>query len=352
MAKKHFQGYKGKTSAKIIATGVTAGVISLAIIGGTVANKIINRPTPEHPYNDSYVSDNNNNNFVQEPNIDMEAGYDDFTPDPILPELNQPIIPDNNDNNEELGVEFVEVLAKLTNRSKDYITSVTGTTPNLTISGLTSMNINSNKNEIVLLGQVKVGDNFNHFIATMSNINNGLKIYSLSGGEISETEFINALDELVSSESTDFKLQLKQYISLSNATSVINNILQSRLGELKALNSTDKAVLDEISHLNNLLKNSENLKLNVLLNSRQTDNGYNYSFNISVNTGKHVYLSDLEVGSNRVLTTSALKHTIEEYLSVNTDYAVNSITSTSINNALYLISNTAFDLENDTTLNQ
>lgn len=350
MAKKHFQGYKGKTSARIIATGVTAGVISLAIIGGTVANKIINRPTPEHPYNDSYISDNN---FVQEPNIDMEAGYDDFTPDPILPDLNQPIIPDNNDNNEELGVEFVEVLAKLTNRSKDYITSVTGTAPNLTISGLTSMNINSNKNEIVLLGQVKVGDNFNHFIATMSNINNGLKIYNLSGGEISETEFINALDELVSSESTDFKLQLKQYISLSNATSVINNILQSRLGELTALNSTDKTVLDEISHLNNLLKNSENLKLNVLLNSRQTtDNGYNYSFNISVNTGKYVYSSDLEVGSNRVLTTSALKHTIEEYLSVNTDYAVNSITSTSINNALYLISNTAFNLQNSAPLNK
>ncbi len=345
------KGYK-KFGAKVAAAGVAAGVIAVSITGFTLASKLSkgNRPEAEHPYDDTYLSEDIaiDNTLTQEPTIDMEEGYEDFTPETILPELQKPIIPDDKVE-ETLGVEFVEVLAKLTAKSKEYVASVTGNTPNLTITGLTSMTSNSLNGDVAILGQVKVGENYNHFIASMNNVDTTLAIYQLNDGEVSEEEFINALDEILVNENTTFKLQLKQYIKLSNAEDVINNMLTNRLEAIK----DDTTAVDEINQLNTLLADTSKLKLNVLLNNHQTmDGSHNYSFTIMVNTGKYTYSSDLSVTSSRVLTTTALKHAIEEYLDSNKDYAVDTTASSTVNQAIYIIDDKSFNVEADNTLNK
>jgi len=350
MAKKHFKGYKGKTSAKFIATGVTAGVITLAIIGGNIVSKLSNRPEPEHPYDDSFISDIGNN-AVTEPPIVLDPSYEgEFVPEAILPELKDPIIPDEkpDTNIEDMSVEFVEVLAKLTNKSKEYIQSIHGNTPNLTIIGLNTMSINNNKSEVQLLGQVKVNDSYNYFVTSLTNPDFNLGIFNLPAENLTEEEFVAALDEILSHEETTFVIKLSQYLQLSNSTEIIDKMLQTRLNSLNAIESKDQQTINEISHLNNAIQNSDALKLSLILNDRvATDDGYNFSFSIAVNTGKYLYTCDDAIVSKRILTPTALKHKIEEYLSNSTELSINATPSSAINQVLHVINSTAFNIENE-----
>lgn len=344
--KKQFKGYKGKTSAKIIAGVTVSGVLVASIIGGSLISRL-NKQHEYDPEKETGIIDM----LPEDENIQQDPNYTPDTGDSNVGNIPEP---DKNEDKIEMGVEFVEVLAKLTNKSKDYIATTTGTTPNLTITGLSSMTVNPNSGEIVILGQFSMGDKFNNFVASMTNMDTNLEVYNLSSESITEAEFVSALDELLTAEDTTFKLQLKQHIKLSNENEVIMSMLNTRLNELTALNSTDQSVIDEIDHINALLQDTSKAKLSLLLNNRVTSEtgGYDYSFSVAVNTGKYVYSSDHVINSKRMLTTSALKLSIEDYLDTVTDYKVNSITSSAVNQALYVINDTAFKLDDTATLVQ
>lgn len=344
---KQYKGYKGKVSSKIIATGVTAGVLSLAIFGGsiftTIANKLSNRPIqPEHPY-DSGVVDTDTGNastnpVIKEPSIETEPNYGDFNPEVTLPDLQEPVIPDINDEPIVMDAQYTDVLAKLTAMSKDYIASVTGKTPNVTVTGIGSLNINSNNGEILLLGQLNVGTSFNNFIADITNPDTSLDIYNLSSDSITETDLINGLYEALNDENTQlqsFKMEANK--QLSNQAEVIDGILQTRLNDLIALNSTEEAVTKEIAHIKSLLQDTSKLKLSVTRNNcTQDKNGYHYSFTTTVHTGKYVYDVEHILNSTKYLGTSALKQAIEEYLDTVVDYTVCASTSSVVNQTLYI----------------
>ncbi|MFQ6724457.1 MAG: hypothetical protein ACLRFE_03930, partial [Clostridia bacterium] len=351
---------QGKTRARFLAVGAAAGVVSLAILGSSISNKLSNRPLgPENPYDNSFMTDNfedttpgyETDNLVQEPSINTEEitdaeidsetntdEYVDFETETTLPELEEPVVTEPVVDKDELGAEFTDVLAKLTNKSKDYINAITGSTPNLTITGFSAITIDSNNCNVLLLGQANIGGKFNNFTSTMTNTDVSLEIYNLSSDNVTEDAFISALDQLLSSETTEFKLQLKQHFDLSNKQDVIDTILNTRLDELTALNSDNQAVLDEISHINKLLTDTSGLKLNVLLNNRTSvDGGYNYSFTVSVNTGKYFYTSDNSFVSKRILATTALKQTMEAHLTNPDEFSINAIPSTAVNQALHII---------------
>lgn len=342
MTKKRFLGYKGRTATKIIITAATAGTVALSIVGGSLFTRLY----------DSHQSNDFNNEttpgFVQEDDIHQ---IENDPSNSIVGDIETPVDNITKPTPEEpLGVEFVEVLAKLTNKAKQYVQSVTNSSvePNLTITGFSSMAINSNNGEVMMLGQLRMGDNYSNFTATMKNTNNALAIYSLPSDNISEQDLINALNEYIDDEQTQFSLQLKQHIQVSNQNEVIYNMLQTRLNNLLALNSTEQNIIDEINHLNKAISNVSNLKLTILLDNRQPcQNGYLYAFNASINTGKYVYSSNFSFESNRILATTAVKHNIENRLSDISDCVVTSIPSSAVNKALYLVNSTAFDLQNE-----
>lgn len=124
-------------------------------------------------------------------------------------------------------------------------------------------------------------------------------------------------------------------------------MLQNRLAELKALNSTEAVITNEIAHIESLLQDTSKLKLSVTLNNRtDAESGYNYSFSLTIHTGKYVYNVDHVFNSKASLSTTALKQAIEEHLDTVVDFKVESRTSSAVNQALYIINQTA---ENTTT---
>ena len=330
------KGRKGKIVAPVAAVVITGSVIAAALGGANLIYKLNNENRPNSDKNDIVNSeldtDRFNGDYVQEPDINMENGYGDYTPESILPELQQPIIPEEDNIESTISPEFVDTLAKLTTMAKDYFNS-----SNLTVVGVTSMTANSANGDVKLLGYAKVGNNYNHIVFNMNNVDVGLDVYSLTE-DITEDELILALDQLLNDKGTEYKCQLKHYISLSNESSIIVNMLNNRLAGLDAT-----ADSEEIEYINNMLKDTSKLKLNVLLNNRQDlENGYNYSFSIILNTGKYTYSSDFAFESDYVLMSSALKHSIENHLDSNTDFEVNATESTAINQAMYIINNNAY----------
>ncbi|MBQ8522862.1 MAG: hypothetical protein IJ458_04335 [Clostridia bacterium] len=345
MSKK---GYK-KGSARIVAAGIAAGAITFTLIGGSIAYKLKNQP--ENPYNEDFVSDMSPNNLVEEPTIETEPNYGDYQPDEILPELQQPIIPDDS-KVDEMGAEFGDVLALLTQKCKDYIQSTTGGNANsLKVANFNSISIDRYTGEVALVGQLTIGDKINNYVVTMDSENASLSIYGLST-EVTPQQLIDAMYKYLSNSTTTFTLQLKQHFTLSNEAEVINNMLQTRLDELNALNSTNPEVLDEINHLNTLLQDNADLNLIVLQNPREElDNGYNYSFSANLHTGKYLYTSNHSFTSNRVLTTSALKLNIEQCLDDVNSYEVSVVESNAVNQALYIVSkNFTSNNKNENTL--
>ena len=349
MAKKRFLGYKGKTSTKIILTAVTAGTLILSVTGASLFDRLY----------DKHQTDSSKENFdyvmVPEDNIHQIQGDPSNS---IVSETETDVENISKPTPEEsLGVEFVEVLAKLTNKAKHYIQSATNSAvePNLTITGFSSIYIDHEAREVLMFGQLRMGENYSNFKATMRNTNNDLAIYDLpidADSYTSEQQLIDALDEYVDDEKTAFSLELKQHIQVSNQDEVIHNILQTRLNTLLALNSEEQIILDEIRHLNKVIGNTTNFNLTIYLDKRiPSQNGYSYSFKTLISTGKYSYVSLFEFESNRILSTTAVKHNIEACLSNNSsDYRTYPIHTSSINKALDLISKTAFDLENEQTL--
>ena len=332
MAKKRIKGLTGKTSARVIATSVTAGVIALSIGGYSLFSVLSNRDQHiSNPYGDDL---SNIQNVETEPNVNVDPDFEYNPADPQVPGLN-PDITNPGDEFEDMGVEFTEILSLLTTKSKDYIHSVTGSTPNnLIVTGFTAMNVDMYAGQVSLLGQVSIGDKFNNFVATIGNNDTSLDIYNLPA-DISNTEFIDAMHELLTNKDTTFKTQIKQYFKLSNESEIINDMLNARLDELKSLNSTEANVIAEISYINSLINNRVNLSLSVLLDSRTSgDNGYTYSFGLAIHTGKYMYTSSHSFNSTRPLATSALKHQIEEFLNNTNDY--NATPSSAVNQALYI----------------
>lgn len=343
---KSFKGYTGKLSTKI---GVGVGALLLAggiITGGTILSRLSNRPD-----NNADLENNKETGIhtpVISPDITPEKpGYEDYTVELVLPELNEPMIPETDQVVEDLGVKFTEVLAKLTNLSKKYIKESHNleSEPNVTIMGLTSIQANSSTGDVVLLGQANVNGKLSNFIATINNTNSSLDIFNLSNKVVTEDEFVGALNHLLDDEYTVFQLTLKQHTSLSNEEEVISDILNNRLEDLNSSGLSDQNTLDEIAHITQLLQQN-NLKLNVLLNNRtKSENVYLYSFTICVNTGTYVYSADMAFESEYVLSSTSIKQNIEDYLEVNNIYPVNSATSSAINSALYLINGEIFNSE-------
>ncbi len=345
MAKKHYTTYKGKTGLKVLVTGLSATAISLAIVGGTIVSRLDSRPDIDKDYKD-YIEETTPDH-VLEPSVDVTT--ESYDTDVILPELKEPLpeLPPKQEV-EELGVEFVDVLAKLTNLSKNYIQTSTGSTssPNLQICGLTNINI-SNNGEVSILGQVSINDKFNNFIANIKNTDTSLAIYNLPTDKVTEQQFIGALDELLSSENTQFAIQLKQHFTLNNEQQIVANILQTRLNELAITDPT----ADEVTYVVNALQNPSKVKFSVLLNNRQTSkNGYIYSFSVIANIGKYTYSFDHSFESNKILNVSALKINIENALSDISNCTISPALSSNVNQALYIVDSTANNLQTENTL--
>ena len=246
-----------------------------------------------------------------------------------------------------MSVEFIEVLAKLTNKCKDYLASINGTTPDLTVLGINTITVSKENAEIQILGQTKVNNAYNYFVATIANVNN-LKIYNLPTDSINEDEFIVAFDEALSHKDSKFSTVFNQYISLSNSEEIIIDMLETRLEDLNALDVKDDSVKNEISYINKALNNTDKLELSILVNDPvKTDNGYNFSFSIAVNTGKYLYSLEDAIISKRVYSSVALGHAIENHFDSLAELNVGCVPSTAINEVLYFVQDEAFRLESE-----
>ena len=346
MAKKHFTGYKGKTGARIIAGTLTGGIVALGIWGGSIINKFKNNHETELPSKEPEISD-----LVQEPSLQTPPNYGEYNPGNTLPELQNPEVPDMAPDVEPVdpSKEFIDVLAKLTNKSNEYIQSVSGGTSNLKVANYSYLTINASTNELCVLAQNEINGKFNNSVITISNAT--ANIYDLFMNSSSAT---NALNQLLDYTDTSFKLQLKQYIKLSNESEIVARMLQIRLAELQATGLSDSATKAEIAHLEELLEDVSKVKFSVLLNNtQQSELGYNYSFTTVVNTGKYLYSSDHTTESTHSLSTTALKHNIENTLDDMTECKISTVPSASVNQALYVVNkianNTTKELGDDLT---
>lgn len=346
MAKKHFTGYKGKTGARIVAGTLTAGIVALGIWGGSMINKFKNNHETITPSTEPSTSD-----LIQEPSLQTPPNYGEYNPGTTLPDLQNPEVPDMSPDIDPINPseEFIDVLAKLTYKSNEYIQSVSGGPSNLKVANYSYLTINASTNELVVLAQNEVNGKFNNSIITISNPT--INIYDTF---INSADSADALSQLLDYDSTSFSLQLKQYIKLANESEVVARMLQIRLAELQAANSTNNSTKTEIAHLEELLEDVSKVKFSVLLNNtQQNELGYKYSFTTMVNTGKYLYSSDHTTESSHSLSTTALKHNIENTLDDMTECKISAVPSASVNQALYVVNkianSTAKELGDDLT---
>lgn len=270
--------------------------------------------------------------FVPEPTIKVEQTTETTRYQPIPVETTT--TPEKVET--QLGVEFIDVLSKLTEMSKEYLQDISDSSkePNITVTGINSIKIAPSSHTITILGELKAGNTVNNYVATLKNPDKSLKIYSLNG-EISENELIDALNEFLDSIKTEFEIELMQHFSIASENKIIKNVLQERLNQLNS--SQDNA--KEINYVNKLMDHTDKLKLSVLLNNRvKTEDGYKYDLSIIVIAGKYVYCGNLAITSEDQLTSKALAHIIENELSTNLKNCnISMIPASSINQALYLV---------------
>ncbi len=347
---KRFKGYLHKTSSRIIAGSILTGVVVLGVTGGSIIHKLSNREEAEHPYDEATTEVGY---LETEDTVETETAGETYNPEETFPELKDPIT-DNNNEEVVLGAEFTDVLAKLTAKSREYIETFNGASSNITVSGISSIKIDSNKGLIVIAGQAKLGDRFSNYKSSVTNSNTALKIYTLQNAtDISETDLVNALSELLDSEQSKYELKLFGSVVLSNQQQIAIDMLNARLASLEALNSTDTNVIAEINYINKLLDSNKNLYVNLVLNNTVFENNeYKYSFTTVLNTSKYTYSCDYEFTSSRnYAANNALKHTIENHIASN-EAKVNMAHTSQIDNGLYLINSKANELQQSNTLNQ
>jgi len=379
MAKKH-SGYKSKNMARIIATLVTTGTVLLTAVGANIYTKLNARPTPDRPTNDYVGLDDEVHDIVTEPGInsgDNTNGNDSnnnlnedrpTSPDAPNPDINkeptinegvlpEPPVKEDTDIKTEtvVNASFIDVLAKITSLCKDYYVNVFPNTnePNLTATGINALSIDSNTGLITVLGELSINGNVNGFTASISNPNPNFDIYNLAEGMVSEATFVNALDEVLSDAQTGFKFQLKQTFKVNDESKVIKNILQNRLNNLQNSNQTD-TVKEEITYINKLLNNVNNLDLSVVLHNREkADNGYKYSFATTISTSKYQYYTQHTFTTDRQLNTNDLKSKINSVLLGDLQNSVTYKNSnTAIDNALHQINTKAQDYDYNENLSK
>ena len=395
MAKK--TGYIGKAASKIIAVATTGGIILLTTLGFNIYSRTKDyRPSNTTRPNDTYsdwtdlkdttigmdVTTPNPHPIVTEPSITTVPSTTPVETTPVsttpanttvVPPVSDTTVADtavadttvpapsikddvNTGADIELYDNFIDVLAKLTSMSKDYIQSVTksATQPDLTISGFNVRSIDTNSGDILMVGTLSTGSKISNFVASINNPDTSLDIYNLSSSSITETNLIDALNDLLSSSETELKIQLKQHFAISNEDDVIVSILESRLDDLETSNSSDAKVQQEIHYLNNLLSNVSDLELSVLLNTRETtNNGYKYSFTTTINTGDFLYYSEHSFETQHQLTSNALRANIENYLANNLSNSTTYRNSnTEINKILYQIQDRVEELDSDYSFNK
>lgn len=342
---KRNSSYKVKTGVKVgIFAGASAAIVGLAFAGAGVFNWIqtLGGEVDELPKDSDYVYSEPSTPSFKEPD-----NYGEYNPDETLPELEDTstILPDlTPDENADELTELVNIFATLTNKSKEYINTVTGAEPtNLTITALNSIKIDSANGTVSILGHLKNGAHYHNFIANISNGDTTLAIYNIDTASISASTLSQDLDEILNDENSHITFAIKNYIKLSNESEVIKAMLNSRLVTLQATNSTDEAAVAEIEYLTSLLEDSSKVKFSLVLNKRtETENPYVQPFTAIINTGKFTYQMDMSYQRTKILSDSASTAEIENYLDENmANFVVTALPNAEINNALYAINTTA-----------
>lgn len=341
---KKSSSYKVNTGVKVGAfAGIGAAVTTLLLSGYGIYQLIQSKfGEVDMPQEPMYVD-----TAPATPSLKNPDNYGDYNPGETLPELEdvENIIPSvTPDENTDDLTELVNIFATLTNKSKEYINSVTGAEPtNLTITSLNSIKIDNVNGTISILGHLKNGAHYHNFIANVSNGDTSLGIYNIDTTNVSAELLSQDLDEILNNSNSHITFTIKNYVKLSNETEVVKAMLNSRLQSLQAMNSSDDVVVNEINHLTTMLEDTSSVKFSLVLNKRtDAENPYVQPFTAIINTGKFTYQMDMSYEMTKILSGSALTNEIENYLDENmTNFVVTTLPNSEINSALYIITSTA-----------
>lgn len=346
MAKKHFSNSKNLKTTVI--SVVLAGVTTFAIIGGTVIANLTGRQDSDNPLLDDKLSSQVTEITIPTP--EQFTPNSSFTPET---DYKDPASSETQDVIEDIEVkDFSTILSKLTAKSIDYCDKKMGAGSEFTITGITSVQVDKNKGTVVMMGQLDNGANIKNCIITLTNNDAKLKIYNLSVENISK-DFVDSFNEILDNEYTDFAFKQKEAFILSNEDEIVYNMLLSRRGDLEALNSKDPNVLNEIAHINDLLKENSNVAVSVLLNNRtynKEQKQYTYSFSIVLNTGNYLYTLDESFACKSSLTNNALRQNIENCLQHSTNFDIKSVSNVQYQNEIYIINSNASTLKPEQTV--
>lgn len=245
------------------------------------------------------------------------------------------------DIEEQLGVEFVDVLAKLTNEVKEHIRSTSKSEPTISVTGIETMKIDSTSGIITSNLQITTNAGKSYYaVVQFSNNNQNFEIYNITT-DITKDEFLTNLDEFLSdadTSCTSFKAQSRFQIKNEET---ISNILKSRI---KVSNISSQ----EVDHLKSVLKNpSEATLLVSLKKSTKINDKYQYEFSAMLNTGKYCLILDASLTSNYKLTENTLRQEFENLDFGNFD--ISSLPTLLIHETMYVINDRANELEQGLT---
>lgn len=241
------------------------------------------------------------------------------------------------DGENQLDVEIIDILAKFTNKVKEFIQNSSKSEPTISVTGIESMKIDGIRGIITSNLQITTNAGKSYYaVVQFSNNNSNFEIYNMTS-DITKDEFVTNLDEYLSdvnTSCTSFKAQSRFQVKNEET---ISNIINARI-------NSSNATSQEIAHLKNVLKNPSEVNLLVSLKkSTKIDNKYQYEFSATLNTDKYCLILDVSLTSNYKLTENTLR---QEFENIDFDYCnINSLPTLFVHETIYIINDRANELE-------
>ena len=309
---KIVRGAKGRKKTKAIVTSVVAGGTALLVSLGVGIGALLNQIK------------SNNNEFATLPEDFTRPNFTEtFSPETENLETNQTVEnipsyeteetvknPTHVDETLESGSEYEDVitdsryqelLSTLTFKAQAHCAEHRTSLAGMEVIGLN--NIRVDQNQVALKGDFKNKTQFGNYIITLQNDNSDLKIFNMGENEVSVDEFVTAVNEVLTDNSTSFSMDARQRIIDFNdidTYGVVENITEG---------------LSNPEEISNLSKNIDNASFSLLLNDCvKVDDVYKYSYTVATYTKQTIYASRFAFDSDKKLTSSALLNKIKDHV--------------------------------------
>ncbi len=295
-----------------------------------VDNDFVYQPQPDAEKNPT-----NSSTEESEQNTETETDYEDVT------------------ETEATTEETVEILSTLTSWFQEYLVESNNlsSTPNLTVIGLDTMSVDESYNTFNISGTLKTSSKIRTFSFSVANTDSELLIFNLPATLDAHT-LNTAFNEAKNSPTSEESLNLGQFIIIENQASVISSILRPRYEDVSKINSATTRA--EAAYLTGVLNNINSCSIRISTPSGIAyDDGFRYSFNTYINTGKYTYYTTHYFKSDKELKDTELQTYVNNYLKSGVLETTTYVTSNSaVNQFIHQINERAEEKNADNTLSK